>query len=391
MIVKARQIFDFDSAPNRRGGDSLKWNRFAHPARDVIGAWIADMDFLPPPAVLDAVRERLSRDAPGYSEPPAELLPVVIERMERLYHWRVEHSWFVLMPGLVPGLFGAARAAGKPGDAVITQSPNYHHFFGAVEHSGRRLLRLDNRLVAGRWEMDLEQLDSLAGRGARSFLLCNPHNPVGRILSRRELEAVAATCLHNDLMICSDEIHADILLDTDKPHIPIASLSPEIERNSITLISPSKAFNIPGIGGFGLAIIPDPQLRRSFEAQLHGLAVHPSGLACTAALAAYRAGDDWLAQVLQYLRGNRDYLESEIAAMTGLSMAHVEATFLAWINVSRLGLDNAFEHFLGHGLALSDGAPMGDAGYLRLNFACTRATLEQIVGRMKAAVAACRS
>ena len=389
MSSQSQQIIDFDSAPDRRGGDSFKWSRFADSSQDVIGAWVADMDFLAPQAVRDAVRQRLDKEALGYSELSHELIHVVIERLRRLYNWQVDPDWLVVLPGIVPGLFGAARAAGKPGDAVITQSPNYHHFFGAAEFSQRQLRKLDNKLVGGRWEMDFDQLDVLAGDGASSFLLCNPHNPLGRILSQAELETVAEVCLRNDIMICSDEIHADLLLDSDKPHIPIASLSPEIERNSITLVSPSKAFNMPGIGGFALAIIPNPELRKAFAAQIHGLTDHPGALAYCAALAAYRDCDEWLAQLLQYLRGNRDRLEQQIAAMDGLSMAHVEATFLAWINVSKLKLDNPFEHFLAHGVALSDGAGMGDKDYLRLNFACTRATLEQILERMQQAVAAC--
>jgi len=388
MTGKSPKIIDFDAAPDRRDGDSHKWNKYAHLKQDVIGAWVADMDFLPPEEVRKAVQERLYGDALGYSEPPMELIEAVLERLQRLYGWQVDGAWLVPLPGVVPGLFGAARAVGSAGDAVITQSPNYHHFFGAAEYSKRSLLRLDNRLANGRWEMDFDQLDAFAGKGASSFLLCNPHNPVGRILSRGELEAVAESCLKHNIMICSDEIHADILLDTDKPHIPIATLSPEAERNSITLVSPSKAFNMPGIGGFALAIIPDPALRKAFEAEVHGLAVHPGALGYAAALAAYRDGDNWLSQLLQYLRGNRDYLQKEIAAIDGLSMTHVEATFLAWINVSELQLKNPFEHFLAHGVALSDGGPMGDSDYQRVNFGCTRATLEQIVHRLKQAVAA---
>ncbi|MGI9289325.1 MAG: MalY/PatB family protein [Pseudomonadales bacterium] len=388
MTTTQQQTIDFDLTPDRRGGDSYKWNRYASPTYDVIGAWVADMDFKAPGAVRDAVRQRLDHDALGYSEPTTELVQVIVERLQRRYNWRVNPTWFVVLPGVVPGLFGAARAVGKPGSAVITQSPNYHHFFGAAEYSQRELFRLDNKLSNGRWEMDFDQLGQLAGLGASSFLLCNPHNPVGRILSQAELEAVAEICLRNDIMICSDEIHADLLLDTDKPHIPIASLSPEIEQNSITLASPSKAFNMPGIGGFALAIIPNQELRSAFEAQMHGMAVYPGALAYSAALAAYRDCDDWLTQLLQYLKCNRDYLEKEIATIDGLSMTHVEATFLAWINVSELKLDNAFEHFLAHGVALADGAAMGDENYQRLNFGCTRATLEQILERVRRAVAA---
>jgi cysteine-S-conjugate beta-lyase len=375
--------FDFDTAPDRRGSDSHKWNKYAEAAPDVIGAWLADMDFMPPPAVIDAVSERLKGPALGYCEPRRELINVVIERLEKLYGWRVHPSWLVGLPGVVPGLYGAVRAAGN---GVITQSPNYHHFFKAAEYSDQKSLPLRHRVVNGRWEMDFDHLRELTGQGAGSFLLCNPHNPVGRILSQDELQQVADICLEHKLLICSDEIHADILLDQEKPHIPIATLSPEVEQRTVTLMSPSKAFNLQGIGSFALAIIPDPEIRNAFEKQLYGVATYPSGLAFEAALACYRDGDQWLAELLDYLRGNRDFVEQRIAAMPGLSMTHVEATFLAWIDASRLEMENPAHFFLVHGVALSEGGEMGDANYLRLNFACTRAELEEMLNRMERAL-----
>lgn len=381
-------MIDFDNSPDRQGGDSLKWNRYADPGKDVIAAWVADMDFVTPEPVIAAVRERLEGASLGYSERPEGLLEVFLARMQRLYNWQVDPEWIVDLPGVVPGLFGAARAVGGPGDGVITQSPNYYHFFGAAELSDRALHRLQSHIVDKRWEMDFDHLQHLAAGNAKSFLLCNPHNPVGRVLTREELEKVAEVCLRNDVMICSDEIHAEIVLDEDKIHIPIATLSPEVAAKTITLLSPSKAFNLPGIGGFAMAVIPDPALRKAFEARIYGLAPYPAALAFAAALAAYRDCDEWLAQLLVYLRGNRDLLQNEIAAIDGLSMTHVEATFLAWIDVSKLGLENPFEHFLAHGVALSDGAPMGDAQFQRLNFGCARATLEQMLERIKNAVAA---
>jgi cystathionine beta-lyase len=315
-------------------------------------------------------------------------VPLFLARMRRLYQWQIDPDWIVLLSGVVPGLFGAARAVGGPGDSVITQSPNYHHFFGAVEFAGRRLLPLDNQLGNGRWEMNFKQLKHHAASGARCLLLCNPHNPLGRVLTSAELAQVAEVCVNNDIVICSDEIHADIILDRDKRHIPVATLSPEVALRTITLVSPSKAFNMPGLGGFALAVIPDPELRRAFKAQIHGLMVEPGAIVCAAAVAAYRDCDDWLAQVLHYLRENRDLLQKKIAAIQGISMTHVEATYLAWLDVGRLGLENPQAHFLAHGVAFSDGKPMGNSRYLRLNFACTRATLEDILERMTRAVAA---
>ena len=375
--------FDFDASPDRRGSDSMKWRRYASAGEDVIGAWVADMDFLPPEPVRQAVHERLEHSAAGYVELSPELVAVMIERLERLYGWRVAPEWILDLSGVVPGLFGCVRCFDG---AVITQSPNYYHFFGAADYSERPLLRVDNHLVNGRWEMDFDQLSQHAAAGASCFLLCNPHNPVGRVLERSELETVAEHCLRNDMVVCSDEIHADLVLDEDKAHLPIASLSPEIEQKSITLISPSKAFNLVGIGTFAAAIIPDPALRERFRRQLFGVSSHPSVLAQVAALAAYRDGAEWLDALRDYLRGNRDRVEQAVAGLSGLEMTHVEATYLAWLDVSELGLSDPFQHFLDHGVALSDGAPMGDAGFLRLNYGCTRDTLETLLARIRGAL-----
>ncbi|WP_165954237.1 MalY/PatB family protein [Seongchinamella unica] len=387
MQKSVRHIVDFDR-PVRPHSDSMKWNRYAGSGPEVLPAWVADMDFLTPAPVRDAVQQRLQGAPLGYAEAPQALLEVFRARMQRLYGWQVEQEWVVVIPGVVPGLFGAVRTAGNAGDAVITQTPNYHHFFGAAEFSAQQLLPLPNHLQGGRWEMDFDQLPQLAGQGARSFLLCNPHNPLGRVLTRRELSQVAEFCLQQNLLICSDEIHAELILDEDKQHIPLASLAPEVAAKTITLVSPSKAFNLPGIGAFALAVIPDASIRGTFAQRIYGLAAHPGALSYAAALAAWRDCDDWLGQLLQYLRGNRDVLEQRIGAMTGISMAHVEATYLAWLDVSALELENPFQHFLAHGVALSDGTPMGDRNFLRLNFGTTRANLEQILSRMERALGA---
>ena len=375
--------FGFDASPDRRGSDSMKWSRYAAAGDDVIGAWVADMDFLPPEPVRQAVAERLQSSAAGYAELSPELVAILIERLNRLYSWRVEADWIVDLSGVVPGLFGCVRAFDG---AVITQSPNYYHFFGAAQYSDRALLRVDNHRVGGRWEMDFDQIAAHAASGASCFLLCNPHNPVGRVLERRELETVAEYCLRNDVFICSDEIHADLVLDEDKSHLPIASLAPEIAQKSITLLSPSKAFNLVGIGTFAAAIVPDAQVRERFRRSLFGVSSHPSVLAQVAAMSAYRDCEDWLLALRQYLRENRDRVEGVVSGIPGLEMTHVEATYLAWIDVSKLGLENPFQHFLDHGVALSDGEPMGDTSHLRLNFACTRENLEEILARIQSAL-----
>ncbi len=372
----------------RRGRDSHKWNRYSNLGHDVIGAWVADMDFACSPAILQAINARVEEGVFGYSESPPELAATVIARLKSLYNWEVEPDWLVTLPGVVPGLYVAAQVAGIAGDRILTQNPNYYHFFGAAAYANRELVLLESQLHSGRWELDFDAMAHYAAVGASSFLLCNPYNPLGRVLNRCELEQVAEICLANNMLICSDEIHADLVLDRDKAHIPIASLGPEVEQNSITLVSPSKAFNLPGIGGFALAIIPNTRLRNKFNDLAYGIVSHPSALAYAGALAAYRDSEGWLSALQQYLRGNRDLLQREIASIKGLSTTHVEATFLSWINVAALGLENPQEHFLAHGVALSAGTQLGDGDYLRLNFACPRATLEEIIRRIRRGVEA---
>ncbi len=377
----------FDPVIERRASDSTKWSRFSNKKHDVIGAWIADMDLPTSEKIIDAIKNRLDERVFGYSEPPDQFFDVVIQRLEKKYGWRTKPEWFVPQPGVVPSLFFASNCIGDDGDAVMAARPNYRYFLETAAHTGRIFQPIDCHLNKHRWEMDFDQMRQTISPKTKTFLLCNPHNPLGRVLDRYELETIADLCLRNGTMICSDEIHADLVLDPDKRHIPIASLHPEVEKQSITLISASKAFNLPAIGGLSLAIIPNPEIRSAFQNQAYGVATHPGALAYAATLAAYKDCDDWLLQTINYLRSNRDYLEKQIANIEGLDMTHAEATFLAWIDVSKLGLESPVSKFLDHGIALSDGTEMGRADHVRLNFACHRSTLEEIVRRLKASLA----
>jgi len=386
-VPNKNKTTQFDPVIERRASDSTKWSRFSNKKHDVIGAWIADMDLPTSEKIIDAIKNRLDERVFGYSEPPDQFFDVVIQRLEKKYGWRTKPEWFVPQPGVVPSLFFASNCIGDDGDAVMAARPNYRYFLETAAHTGRIFQPIDCHLNKQRWEMDFDQMRQTISPKTKTFLLCNPHNPLGRVLDRYELETIADLCLRNGTMICSDEIHADLVLDPDKRHIPIASLHPEVEKQSITLISASKAFNLPAIGGLSLAIIPNPEIRSAFQNQAYGVATHPGALAYAATLAAYKDCDDWLLQTINYLRSNRDYLEKQIANIEGLDMTHAEATFLAWIDVSKLGLESPVSKFLDHGIALSDGTEMGRADHVRLNFACHRSTLEEIVRRLKASLA----
>ena len=370
--------FDFDAPVDRSGTWSTRWERYA--GRDVIPLWVADTDFRSPPAVLEALSRRVHHGVLGYTVAPQELRRAIVERMQALYGWRIQPDWIVFLPGLVPGLHLAARTLVPPGRQALAPTPVYHHFPQALELAGREHAKLPLVLQAGRWVYDEDAFQRLAGKAAAAFFLCNPQNPGGTVFTRQELLRLAE--LARGMTIVSDEIHCDLVLDPGKRHVPIASLDPEISRRTVTLMSPNKAFNFPG-AGCAWAIIEDAGLRRTFgvDVEAHALP-SPSAFGYEAALAAYRHGRPWLDEQVAYLRANRDLVERSI----GLPMAHVEATYLAWIDCSSLGLADPHAHFLERGVALSPGSQFGDARFVRLNFGTQRARLEQALGRMKAAI-----
>jgi cystathionine beta-lyase len=234
------------------------------------------------------------------------------------------------------------------------------------------------------WRFDQNALKSALTAATRLFLLCHPHNPVGRCWSREELLTLATFADANDLVVCSDEIHCGLVLDADKRHIPFASLSPEAARRSITLMAPSKTFNIPGLG-CAFAVISDAKLRHRFERAMAGIVPHVNVLGLAACEVAYRDSGDWHRELIAYLRTNRNLVMAAVNLENGVKMQPVEATYLAWIDVRKLGLAKPAAHFEAHGLGLSDGADFGAPGWLRLNFGCPRSTLEEALKRFSAA------
>ncbi|UCV15066.1 MalY/PatB family protein [Quatrionicoccus australiensis] len=368
----------FDKPLDRRASDSIKWSKYA--GRDVLPLWVADMDFAAPPAVLERLQQRLSHGVFGYGGAWPALTEAVLAHLEDEYQWRVEPEWLVWLPGLVTGLNVACRAV--DGD-VLTATPIYPPFLSAPHFSGRALHRVELACQDGHWQWDKNAL-SAASTASRLFLLCHPHNPVGRCWSRDELLELAAFAAARDLIVCSDEIHCGLILDADKRHIPFASLSPDAAQRSITLMAPSKTFNIPGLG-CAFAVIPDAGLRRRFERAMNGIVPHVNVLGLAACEAAYRDCSDWHRELIAYLAGNRDHVEAAVNALPGAKMSHVEATYLAWIDVRELRLAKPAAHFEAHGLGLSDGADFGAPGWLRLNFGCTRATLDAALCRFSKA------
>ena len=377
------QQYDFDTPVDRSKTGSEKWDKYA--GRDIIPLWVADMDFRSPPAVIAALHARIEHGVFGYTHPPQGLIVAVLEHLERDFGWRVEPEWLVWLPGLVCGLNVLCRAVGESGDEVITFTPVYPPFMSAPTLSGRITVRVPLQLDRGRWVADLDALEQAITPRTRLLLLCSPHNPVGRAWTRNELQQFAAAAERHDLIIGSDDIHAGLILDEGTAHVPIATLSPEVARRTITLLAPSKTYNIPGLG-CSFAVISNPALRQRFIKAAGRIVPHVNTLGYTAAEAAYRHGEEWRRQLLAYLAGNRDMVVAEINTIPGLAVTHVEATYLAWIDTRPANIENPGRFFEQAGVGLSDGADFGAPGFVRLNFGCSRSLLVEALQRMRRAL-----
>lgn len=374
---------DFDEIIDRSGTSSVKWERYR--GKDILPLWVADMDFRSPPAVVDALRQRVTHSIFGYTLPPAELVEAVLAHLREDFGWRVEPEWIVWLPGIVAGLNGACRAVGNEGDDVLILTPVYPPFLSAPGLSGRTTQAVPLAEEGNRWTLDLEAIERAVTPRTRLLLLCNPHNPVGRAYDRQELSLLAELCERRRLTICSDEIHAGLVLEPGRRHIPLASLSPETASRTITLLAPSKTCNIAGLG-CGFAVIPSPELRHRFLRVTEGIVPYVNALGYTAALAAYRDSRDWQARLIDYLRGNLALVEESVRRMPGLAMHHPEATYLAWIDCRNLGVKKPAAFFEDAGVGLSDGSSFSGEGFVRLNFGCPRPLLRQALERMASAL-----
>ncbi len=371
--------FTFEQGVDRRGSDSIKWNKYA--GRDIIPLWVADMDFAAPQPVLDALHRRVEHGVLGYAAPTPSLVKATLAYLDTNYGWKVEPEWLVWLSGVVTGLNLACRVVDG---GVITATPVYPPFLSAPKLSGRELTSVPLKLTDEGWCMDLDAMQAALKADTRLWLLCHPHNPVGRAWSDEELRAFAGFCRRHDLIVCSDEIHCDLILDAERRHLPLACVDDEIARRSITLMAPSKTFNIPGLA-CAFAVIPDAGLRRRFTGAARGIVPDVNVLGFVAAEAAFREGAEWHRGLIDTLRLNRDRVEAAVAAMPGLAMTHVEATYLAWIDARGLGVDDPVSFFEAAGVGLSNGADFGLPGWVRLNFGCPGATLEAALQRMEQA------
>jgi len=383
--------YNFDRVPNRRNPNVLnKWTWYP---KDMLPMWVADMDFPAPKPILNALHKVVDHGVLGYELPSPALQETVAARMDRLYRWKVKPESVVTVTGIVSGFNVAARAFGSPKKGYLVQSPVYNEFHEVKNNV--RIPQFDAPLVKSAqgnilyYEIDWDVFRKQVKR-VGMFLLCNPHNPLGMIFSRKDLLRMAEICVENKVLIVSDEIHSELLLD-DNQFTPLAKLSSEIAKQTITLIAPSKTFNVPGLF-CGFAIIPNKELRERYVKVVESLRLHVSSLGLHAAQVAFSGQcDGWLRALRGYLKGNRDFLVDYVSeTMPGVRITIPEATYLAWLDFTQLNLKSSpYEFFLSKAkVALSDGAIFGESGngHVRLNFGTSRRILTQGLERMRKAL-----
>jgi cysteine-S-conjugate beta-lyase len=377
-------VTDFNQIIDRKHSDSIKWN-FAE--EDVLPLWVADTDFAAPQAVIDRLRERVEHGVYGYAKDSEALLEAIIDHLEVHFQWKVQPEEIVLMPGVVPAVNLACQSTTSSGDAIMIHAPVYGPFFQLGKNAGLELQVMNlSQNGNGSYYLDMDEFKQAIQPNTKVFSLCSPHNPVGRVYTKEELEQIAQICLENNIIISSDEIHADLVFNGNK-HIPIASLNPEIANQTITLMAPSKTFNIAGLD-CSFAVIQNESLRKQYNEAKKGLFGHVNLLGQTAAEAAYRDGQEWLHDLLLYMEENRNIVETFInKELPGITVSHVEGTYLAWLDCRNTDFaENPAEFFLKNArVMLNDGTFFGEAGkgFARLNFGCPRKTLQDGLERLK--------
>ena len=390
---------NFDKVLDRRSSNSIKWNAFPE---DVLPMWVADMDFAAPQPILDALQATLDHGVLGYEFKVNQLRANVAERMQRLYNWDVSAEDVVLVPGLVTGFNIAARIACQPGDGILIQPPVYFPFMKVQKNTATVMQVAELKKVTHghtlhheiNWDVFENAVHSEDAKTSM-FLLCNPHNPTGTIYTDEELQRMVDICEKDDILICSDEIHSELLLGGTK-HTPIASLSPEAGRRTITLVAASKTFNVAGLF-VGFAIIQNESLRRKFVAETEKLTLHTNSLGHIASEVAFSgACDSWLDELLAYLTANRDFVVDYVEKnLPGVRVSNPDATYLAWLDFSELVEQGKVteplqDFFIENGkVAFNEGASFGPGGegFVRLNFGCPRETLVDGLERIKKALA----
>ena len=381
--------YNFNENIDRRNTRSIKWDKtekFLN-APDVLPLWVADMDFASPPAVVQALKQRLEHPVFGYHLAERAYYSSIINWMETHHHWHIEKGMMHYIPGVLTGLNFAIQTFTEPGDKILIQPPVYRPFFETIEKNKRQVLEHPLKYENGRYTFDFELLEEMAKQKPKMLILCSPHNPVGRVWSREELQRLGEWCVEHNVLIVSDEIHMDLVYE--QPHIPIASISKKVAENSITLISPAKTFNIQ-VFQIATAIIPSPALSHHYMEYLERFSLHlMNDLSIIASQTAYTEGAEWLQQLLQYLKSNRDYLHNYFKEnLPEIKLSKPEGTYLQWLDFNQLQLtqEELNERILKKakvGLLPGTVFGRGGEGFMRLNFATRREILEEALEKIK--------
>ena len=374
----------FNDCPDRRHRPSLKWGKYQ--GKDILPLWVADMDFRAPPPVIKAALEEADFGNYGYAKAHPGLVESVVNHCKRLYDWSIDPNWLVWLPGMVCALNVCCRMQQSLASQALTHTPVYPPFLSAPGNFELKCTRLPLKLENQRFSMDFELLENTPTQPGDLFMLCHPHNPVGTAFTRAELERFTIWARQRELVICSDEIHCDLLLEAELKHIPLGNLNAETAENTITLMAPSKTYNLPGFG-CSFAIISNPDLRMRFKKAMTGIVPDPAVMGFRLAEVAYREGEEWRQSLLEYLRGNRDLAMERLSKINGLLPYSPVATYLLWMDARKLPVENPHRFLEEHGVGLSDGSDFGAPGFLRLNLGCSRTLLEQALDRIDRASA----
>lgn len=380
--------YNFDRVISRKETSSIKWDtKRLFNQEDLIPLWVADMDFPAPPEVIAAVTKRAQHGIYGYSTYNHEYHEALINWMQKRHQWEIEREWIQFSPGVVPALGLLVLALTRPGDQIVIQTPVYPPFRDVIRDNGRQIVENELLLQDGRYTMDFADLKEKLSAGARMMFLCSPHNPVGRVWREEELRQVAELCLRYDVILVSDEIHGDLVYPGNR-HIPIASLSAEIAKQTITCISTGKTFNLAGLTT-AAAIIPNAEHRRAYKKTAQGLHLFVENCFGTiAAQAAYTHGEEWLHEAIRYIEGNLDYLNQTFAEhLPEVKVIRPEGTYLAWLDCRAWQMNAADMKkwmYQKAKVALNEGSTFGrqGEGFLRINLACPRSILAEGLKRM---------
>lgn len=376
--------YNFKDCPPRTQTGSLKWDRYS---ADVLPLWVADMDIETAPEIIEALKKRLDHKIFGYTIPYDSVYDAVIQYLKRAHDYSVKKEFINFLPGLVPAINLCCHAFSSKADSIMTATPVYPPFLLAPKFAERELITVPLCLnKEQQWTLDFPAMEKAIQPNTKLFILCNPHNPVGRVYSKSELTQLASFCTRHKLILISDEIHCDLIFDSSVEHHVTASIDPELANRTITLMAPSKTYNLPGLA-CAYSIIENPQLKHQFEKSIRGIITEINCFGYAACEAAYNLGEPWRQALLTHLLDNYNYLKNFLATkIPQIECRPMQATYLAWLKVENLNLEKPAQFFETHGIGLSDGTPFGDSKYLRLNFGCSKDRLSEALDRMHSAL-----